>query len=297
MQYITSNFQPVVTIPHDEVVKQLNNLQDYNFPIFQSNQFYNPNLLDNSLIKIFLGEVNKANQYITTTEFSEEDRIRKHAMLIHKVIHTDYSVSIALDIAKTMSDKIKEEQAVILAFLHDVGRFPELCQTGKHHAELSAEVVTMAYADNETLKQVIDKNFEISDLIEALREHSKAYYEGENIYAKFVRDIDKITIIGETIEQINRMHKVLNGMQSYVLSPNVRETYIENQIVFNEDRETKADALLTIIAFVSHLYFDESRSFVKERGLNNFLHQNFINLVLNIDNELKSILERELQIR
>ncbi len=293
--FFTQEFIPITRIPHELIRTQIENPQNYTFPILKNYSEEYWKKVPSELIDWFLQEAVKAKQVIE----NKKEIDSKFRMLRHKIVHTDYAMVVSAMIYEQNKSLITIEQALILALLHDIGRFHEPYQdenNPKNHAELSAMLIDQKVKEDKTIKNILAQHFTIDELIEALGEHSKAFYKGDNKFAKFIRDADKITIACEINIQIKLFEKNNVDSRQETMTESVKRSYLEEKIVYNHECKTIPDKILKTIAFIPQLYFMESFQLCKKIKLNNVLFEKLLSNVMTIDDGLRLEIEKDLQI-
>lgn len=297
--FFTQEFLPITPIPHELIKIQLENPLNYTFPILKNYSKEYWAKIPTELEDWFLQEADKAKSVVENQEIDDTKREAKFRMLRLKIVHTDYAMVVSAMIYEQNKSLIKIEQALTLALLHDIGRFYELYQDEnkpKNHAELSAILIEKKFNEDEIIKNILVQHFEIEELIEAIGEHSKAFYKGENKFAKFIRDEDKITIACEINVQSKMFEKNHSDSNRKEITENVKVSYLNEKVVYNHENKTVADKILKIIAFIPQLYFSESFQVCKNLNLNNILFEKLLSSIKTIDNELRFEIEKDLQI-
>ena len=186
------------------------------------------------------------------------------------------------EISKQIAQKLKliEEEikvATLIGLLHDIGRFEQYTRYGTYkdlksidHGDLGAEI----------LKREIRKYIETSAydeiIIKAVKNHNKFKIEDglnsqEELFAKIIRDADKIDIFYESVEMFWK------GKEDEVENSKISEDVIEHikklSQITKKTEESAIDNIIRIIAFIFDINFKESFEILKK--------EDYINKILN----------------
>lgn len=195
-----------------------------------------------------------------------------------KQIHSLRVMEISKLIAKKIGLSQEEiELATVIGLLHDIGRFEQFTQHNTYkdlnsldHGDLGANI----------LQKDIRKYVEVEEydeiIVKAVKNHNKYKIEEgltkqEELFAKIVRDADKIDIFYESAE-IFWKGKEYQVEQS-IISENIIEQFENSSQVKNNIHETEIDDIVKIIAFIFDINFKASFEILKEND--------YINKILN----------------
>ena len=191
-----------------------------------------------------------------------------------KIIHTYGVVEQSRDLAERLM--LSEEDtllAMIIALLHDIGRFEQLKRfnsfepTTMDHAAYGVEVL---FGEG-MIRRFVDDDMWDDIIRTAIAKHSDFILEGimdkrTLLHAKLIRDADKLdncrvklvddleTFMGAPAEEI--------GAQK--ISPKVREDALAGRSIFSPDRVTLMDYWVSYLAYFYDLNFRESLDIVAE---------------------------------
>ena len=191
-----------------------------------------------------------------------------------KIIHTYGVVEQSRDLAERLM--LSEEDtslAMIIALLHDIGRFEQLKRfnsfepTTMDHAAYGVEVL---FGEG-MIRRFLDDDMWDDIIRTAIAKHSDFILEGimdkrTLLHAKLIRDADKLdncrvklvddleTFMGAPAEEI--------GAQK--ISPKVREDALAGRSIFSPDRVTLMDYWVSYLAYFYDLNFRESLDIVDE---------------------------------
>ena len=184
-----------------------------------------------------------------------------------KQLHSIRVMEISKEIAKRKGlEKEQIELAQIIGLLHDIARFEQMTQystfddlSSFDHGDYGAEI----------LKKDIRKYLETSKydeiIFKAIKNHNKfeiekGLNEEELLYAKLIRDADKIDIIYEGTEVFWPYKEDRKAMSTSKISDKVYEDVINCKQVKIEKNEKYIykDGMLCIIALIYDINFRES---------------------------------------
>jgi hypothetical protein len=167
-----------------------------------------------------------------------------------------------------------KKQAIIICFLHDTGRFPQVKQnsysdidTGIDHASLGAKMISelsFDWKNNECNK---------AEIIEAIMWHSRKDYLGENPYAKFVRDADKLACFEDWMEmEKDADDRKLIGVE---INPLVWELLENKEPIGNELVTTKAEWVLNIASWLWNINYEATKKETVKMEIDKILLEEF----------------------
>lgn len=199
-----------------------------------------------------------------------------------KKYHSFRVMEISEKIATNM--KLKQENvelATLIGLLHDIARFEQYknFQTFNDfesfdHGDYGVKILF----EDGMIRKFVETNKYDEIIKKAIKNHNKFEIETglneiEELFAKIIRDADKIDIIYEGIEIFwkNQEEEINNS----VISDKVWDQIKEEQIIKREKgiKLENIDSVLSVIAFIYDINFKESFQMLQER--------NYINLVLN----------------
>ncbi len=231
-----------------------------------------PTEIVNWLIKIQLEAFEKA----TTT--------KNKSRILYKIYHTNTCILAGMDIIKNTPEiEWNMLLAQTICLLHDTGRFPQAVtgtfidkQAPFDHAEMGVEMISNSIQLNNLFtKNNIDKN----TVVEAVKNHNKLKYKGTNIYAKFVRDADKLAIVRWPDPWL--LWKDFEG--NITLSKETLDDYLDDGLILNDNVKTKSDVVLSTLSWEKDFNFKATSVFFKEEGIKNWLLNQLITLNPGID--------------
>lgn len=205
-----------------------------------------------------------------------------------KVVHTLNVVKNAKMITEAMGlDEEDIELAVLIAYLHDIGRFEELKRLNGFESVKNdhALYASKALFENNLIREFIEDNTYDNIIKKAIENHNKLSIESglserELLHAKIIRDADKLDNFRvkkeEEIEEIfPGKIKTIEEFNNSLISDKVYQNMLNKECVDIRDRIYPLDYWLCILAFVYDLNFKETFMIVKENDYMNVLIDRF----------------------
>lgn len=208
--------------------------------------------------------------------------------IMHKIKHTYQVVNnsryICEDIQLSDEDK---EIAMIIALLHDIGRFGQAKQLNTFrediinydHATLG---IKFLFEQNEIRNFIrTDKYDNIIKI--AIANHSKYNLDEsdmtdkEILHSKIIRDADKIdSFRAKATDNIYTMANITEKDIKYSkITDKIYDDFINEQTILSKDRKTGIDIWISYIAFIFGLEFKSSLKLIKEKDYINKLFNRF----------------------
>ncbi len=206
----------------------------------------------------------------------------------HKLNHTLHVVSNAKFLCEKMNlDNENKEVALIIALLHDIGRFDQAKELKSFREDINnydhATLGIKLLFENNLIRSFIefDKYDEIIKI--AIANHNKyivdfdSMYEIQALHSKIIRDADKLDSFRAKYEDdIYTMANITQEeIETSLISDNIFNDFINEKTILNKDRKTPADIWISYIAFIYGLYFKESLLYIKENNYINKLIDRF----------------------
>ena len=194
-----------------------------------------------------------------------------------KQLHSLRVMEISREIAEGL--KLSQEEidlATLIGLLHDIARFEQHTQYNTFkdlksfdHGDYGGEIL------KRELRKYIETNEYDDIIIKAVKNHNKFQIEDltpkQEIFAKIIRDADKIDIFYESVEIFwkGREQEVNNSK----ISEDVVRAISNQSQTLKKVEESPIDNIMRIIAFIFDLNFKESFLIIKK--------ENYINKILN----------------
>jgi len=194
-------------------------------------------------------------------------------MIMVKIIHTREVMIAGVDITSAEKNyKWNDFQVRTVCLLHDIGRFEQALlgsysdvKTNFDHALAGAEMIKK-HDFSEFAALGIDKN----SVVESVRCHSAYSYPGEDVYAKLIRDADKLALL-RCMPEILAV-KVEEYPTTGVTEAALR-AYKAGRMVRNEDINTKADLFLAWLGWQSDLNFSQTAKILDKEGIKKWMEE------------------------
>ena len=206
----------------------------------------------------------------------------------HKMNHTYNVVDNTKYLCNYLNlDKTSTELALIIALLHDIGRFNQAKEmqtfrediTNYDHAALGVKLLFEKgeinnYVEDELYYPIIEK---------AIANHSKYILDEKNmtdtevLHCKIIRDADKLdTFRAKTVEDINIMANISKeDIENSKVTEKVYNAFMDHKTIFSKDRQTGLDIWVSYIAFIFGLEFKGSYEIVNQKDYLNKLFNRF----------------------
>lgn len=189
-------------------------------------------------------------------------------MIELKIKHTLRVVDLCEKIAKRL-DLTDEEIyiAKIIGLLHDIGRFEQWKQykTFKDlesidHADFGVEILKK---DNYLRKYIEDTKYD-EIILKSIEYHNKYEIpkdldEKTNMFAKLIRDADKIDIL-----YLFTTGELKRELEDVEFNENIYQTLLNKKCINRKDLKTKTDRLAVPIGFIFDINYKESFKCLKE---------------------------------
>ena len=220
----------------------------------------------------------------------------------HKINHTYNVVENTKYLCECLElDKTNTELAMIIALLHDIGRFDQAKEmksfrediTNFDHATLGVKLLfekgeIKNYMDDESYYSIIEK---------AIANHSKYILDEtgmsdiEILHCKIIRDADKIdSFRAKTVDDIYTMANITKeDIENSKVTEKVYNTFKEHKTILSKDRQTGLDIWVSYIAFIFGLEFKGSYELIDN---NDYLNKLFNRFEYKVDNSTMEELKK-----
>lgn len=178
-------------------------------------------------------------------------------MILRKILHTREVVVAGLEIVeKEKSVDWDPFMVGAVTFAHDFGRFPQAqlgsysdAKTGFDHAVEGANLIEKGLSS-----KAAGLGIEMKRLVEAVRHHSALEYKGKDLYAKFIRDADKIGLM-------NYFHYHMDdyNFPKGRITEGALERFLAGEMVYKRDILTRSDVALCWLSWVHDFNLEETR--------------------------------------
>lgn len=196
---------------------------------------------------------------------------QKHSLRVMQI-----SEEIARDL-KLNQEEIK--LAALIGLLHDIARFE---QYTKYKTFRDLDSIDHGDYGAKILKKEIRKYVELPQydeiIIKAVKNHNKykmedGLSEKEELFAKIIRDADKIDILFEAVEMFWKGKEEI--VENSTITEDVIKQFNQNKLIKRRKRERTENSInkiITVIAFIFDINFKESLEIIRK--------ENYINKIL-----------------
>ncbi len=215
-------------------------------------------------------------KYVEKFDLKEEhiENKKTHSLRVMKI-----SEEIATKLKLTQEEV---ELAALIGLLHDIARFQQYTQfktfrdlDSFDHGDYALEIL------EKDMRKYI-KTSEYDKLIQiAIKNHNKykieeGLSEKELLFAKIIRDADKLDIFYEAVTMF------WNGLENQIgktkISQNVEKEFKENKQIKrkkNNNKEPNINEVINVISFIFDINFRETFKIIKERNYINEILERF----------------------
>lgn len=229
---------------------------------------------------------NNAKRYFE--KFLNESFDINDEKISHKINHTYNVVENAKYLCECLKlDEINTELAMIIALLHDIGRFEQAKKmktfrediTNFDHATLGVKFLF----ENGEIKNYINEESYYPIIEKAIANHSKYILDEtgmsdiEILHCKIIRDADKIdSFRAKTVDDIYTMANInKEDIENSKVTRKVYDTFKEHKTIISKDRQTGLDIWTSYIAFIFGLEFKGSYELINKNDYLNKLFNRF----------------------
>lgn len=182
--------------------------------------------------------------------------------------------------------KLNEEEielAELIGLLHDIGRFEQYNRENEYrnemildHANLGVEILVK----DDYIKKYIDDKYYIPIILKAIKNHNKLEIEDdlneeELLYAKIIRDADKLDIFYEGVEIYWNTKKEKENIENSKISHKIEQQLKNEKQVekLGNERKDTVDSLLILLSYIYDINFRETLEMIDK--------EDFVNKILN----------------
>lgn len=206
----------------------------------------------------------------------------KNENISRKIGHSIRVMNISKEIATKIGLTQEEiEVATLIGLLHDIARFEQYMQfqtfndlNSFDHGDYALEILhkdIRKYIENDKYDEIIRKAIKNHNKFEI----EKRLTEKELIFAKIIRDADKIDIIYESVEIFWK--GVENQINNTKISENVQKQFRNYKLIKiekNTSEEQNVDKVLGVLAFIFDINFTESFKIIRNKDyINKILYR------------------------
>ncbi len=196
--------------------------------------------------------------------------------IILKYKHTLRVMDLCEKIARFLNLKEEEvEIAKLIGLLHDIGRFE---QWSKYHtfqdskSEDHAELGIRILKEKEYLRKFIENDEYDSIILKSISNHnkfeiSKDVTEKEEMFAKIIRDADKLDILNIYLREKIQFSNIFmeEGFENEYFSKEVYESLLQRKQIRKDALKNKIDFLSLSLGFIFDMNYLYSIEYLKEK--------------------------------
>ena len=191
-----------------------------------------------------------------------------------KIGHSLRVMNEAEGVAKSLGlseDEIKVSK--LIGLLHDIGRFEQIRiyeiyedHMSIDHGDLGAEILS----ENNYIRNYIEEDTYDKIILKAIKNHNKftieeGLTEKELLFAKIIRDADKLDIFYEGVEFFWNSDEEIKAVEEAVITPKILTEYNNHILINRKELKTPADEILSFIAFKFDLNFKYSTQRIEQQ--------------------------------
>ncbi len=223
--------------------------------------------------------INWFHEY-TSSYFQHDDHSPYYLKYIHSIKVSENARNIALEIGLTPQEA---DIAEIIGILHDCGRFDQFAKFNTFNDNISldhAEHSVHILEENHIFERIDRSTREI--IIKSIRYHNKKdiplekLTEKETIFAKIIRDADKVDIYRVMVEQlknpeIDKKTLFLNQSEEIAYSAPILDAVKHHKLANLQDMRTVVDFRLIQLSWVFDINFLVTYKLLKSQGYFSYL--------------------------
>lgn len=206
----------------------------------------------------------------------------KHPKIQRKLGHSYRVMKNAGKIAESLNLCNEEiEIARLIGLLHDIGHFEtikikDILKENKKidHGDLGVEILKK----DKYIRKYIEEDKYDNIILKAIKNHNKfkieeGLTEKELLFAKIIRDADKLDIFYEGAEMFWTTSEEIEDVNNSKVSEKILEAFRNNILIDRQGVITKADGILNFIGFIFDIKFKYDFEVLKK--------EDYINRILN----------------
>lgn len=210
----------------------------------------------------------------------ENEGIRRKQLHSLRVMEESKKVAKALNLSKE-----KIEIATLIGLLHDIGRFEQYNRGNTYlnemildHANLGVEVLLK----DDYIKKYIDDEHYIGVILKAIKNHNKfkiedGLNEEELLFAKIIRDADKLDILYEGLEIYWNTKREKESVENSKISVKIEQQFKAERPVkkLGNERNDTVDGLLILLSYIYDINFKETLEIINQEDYVNKILSRF----------------------
>lgn len=227
----------------------------------------------------------------------------KDEKIDHKLQHTFRVVDNAKYICGKLNlDELNTNLALIIALLHDIGRFDQAVEMKSFREDIHnydhATLGVKLLFEKDEIRKYIETNEYDNIIKKAIGNHSKYIISEDDLndiellHCKIIRDADKIdTFRSKTVDNIYSMADIYpSDIENTLITDKVYNDFMDEKTILSTDRKTGIDIWLSYIAFLFGLEFKCSFELVKE---NDYINKLFDRFEYKLENKKMNVLKEK----
>lgn len=233
------------------------------------------------VLKVFSKELDEGNKLpkevfdwftdVMMKAYLKADNDQSKRMILIKVIHTREVVRAGFDIVDVEKGvDWNYFQVGTVCLLHDIARFNQALmrsfsdkKTDFDHALVGSEMIK-----KQNFSTFESQGINKESVICAVENHSKYLYEGEDWYAKLIRDADKLALLRSMPEHLSIENW---GFAEEGVTEEALESYVNKKLVLHKHINTKADLFLAWLVWENDLNFSETERLFVDEGIKDWM--------------------------
>lgn len=217
-------------------------------------------------------------------KYLEQYDVENNLKMERKVEHSFRVMENAGEIAESLElNKEEIEIAKLIGLLHDIGRFEQIRiyntfqdHISIDHGDLGVEILKKA----NYIRKYIDEDKYDNIILKVIKNHNKfAIEEGltdrELLFAKIIRDADKLDIFYEGAEIFWNTEKEIKEKEESKITPEILGEFNAYSLIDRRKSVTPLDGIVGFIAFLFDINFKYTFESIKEKDYINIILDKF----------------------
>ena len=198
--------------------------------------------------------------------------------LERKIGHSIRVMEDSIEIAESLNlDKEEIEIAALIGLLHDIGKLKQIDDEKYKSIEHGKLAVEILKKDNYIRKYIEDNRYD-NIIYKAIENHGifeieEGLSENELLFAKIIRDADKLDIFYEGAEMFWNSEEEREKIGQSEISQSLLEKFKLYKKIERENRETPLDGIVEFISMIYNIYFKYDFVVLKQ--------EDYVNKILN----------------
>lgn len=207
-----------------------------------------------------------------------------NASIARKIGHSIRVMEISEEIAKDLNLNNDQIQlAKMIGLLHDIARFEQMKRYGTFkdskscdHGDLGEELLKQ---DN-FIRKFVDEDKYDKVILKAIKNHNKYKIqdnltEEELLFAKIIRDADKLDIMYEGVEMFWKDEEEVKSIEQSDITPEIYNQFLCNETINRKYGKLPADSLICFLGFIFDINFKYGFKLLKQEDYINKILDRF----------------------